>query len=94
MKLMCRSFTIHATVDDLPIVRAEFIIPISPCKTKEMAEAFKAITLYMGETVELVKSRKERTRCFYCGQLNGNDVKTCHFCGGRMPLPEERKNAK
>ena len=89
MRLNCRTFGIETHYDSLPVVRAEFIVPISPHETKKLAEAFKAITLYMGETIELVKSRKDMARCFYCGQLNTNDRETCVYCGGRMPLPGE-----
>lgn len=90
MKLYCRSFTMSAEFDGLPIVRAEFILPVSPHETERIAEAFKAVALYMGEAVELVKSRKDLTRCFYCGQLNMNDRETCNYCGGKMPLPDEK----
>ena len=82
MKLLCKGFYLEAQAESLPTLRAEFVIPISPQDTDEIALAFHAITLYLSEKIELVKSQPGKWRCFYCASLNDDKENQCSQCGG------------
>ena len=87
MRLLCQEFQINVSMDDLPVVRAKFILPISPMKIDEIADALRLVTRYMGKEIDLVQAGAPGTiRCFYCGQLTVKDTVSleCRKCGGSL----------
>lgn len=84
MKLLCQKFQLSASAIDSPRVSASFVLPISPQEIDEIADAFKNITKFMGEEIEIVRAQEGKLRCFYCGQLNRDDELECQSCGGRL----------
>ena len=82
MKLHCQSFELGASIDGLPTVTAKFLVPVSPHIIEELADAFRQITMYMGESIELVKAQSGKWRCFYCVCLNDDKENHCTQCGG------------
>ena len=82
MKLHCQEFELGASVDGLPTVRAKFVVPVAPTDMKVVADAFRQVTMYLGQPIELVKAQAGKWRCFYCACQNDDKDNHCTQCGG------------
>ncbi len=83
--LLCRDYQIHRSVNDLVTLQVEFVLPISPSQSAEIAEALKKIELLFGSSagVNLVQG-STRPRCQWCGVLHDEKINICPQCGGAL----------
>ena len=83
--LLCREYQIDRDINEPVVIRATFILPISPNNTVGIADALKNIELLMGSSngINFVQGAN-RPRCQWCGVLHDEGQKICPQCGGAL----------
>ncbi len=83
--LICKNYEISRNVNDLVRLRVEFILPIRPNESEQIAQALKNVELLLGSSsgINLVQGA-DRPRCSWCGVLHNDGEKTCSQCGGAL----------
>ena len=82
--LHCTGYDVRRRPDEVVSISATFVLPISPHRIDEIAQALSMIELYLAEEINIVKSDGAAARCFYCATKASEDDKNCTQCGASL----------